>query len=242
MEIKPKKWLGQHFLGSEEAAEKISDLVPCKNVLEIGPGLGALTTFLVKKVKKLTVIEIDAQLEQILKKKFRKNVEIKIGDCLKEDFSRFEVIVGLLPFNISPQVIEKFIQSEAKQGIFVVQKELAQRMVAEPGSTEYSRFSVLVQNNCKCEMLETYPPSFFWPQPKVQSTLVKLEKKEPLKINQVLVNSLFQHKNQKVKKALKHSRHLLGASAEELIKKIGELGEKKVVQLTLQELSDMSEE
>lgn len=243
-EIVPKEKWGQNFLGSEETAEKIAAIVPKgKSVLEIGPGLGALTGFLAQRCKKLTCVEIDPELAHVLRRKFKndENVEIKDGDCLHEDFSQFDVVVGLLPYNISSLIIEKFIRSTCKKAVFVVQKEVGERMVASPGSRDYSRLSILCQNNCKCELIEVYPPEFFWPVPKVHSALVKMEKKKPLEIDQALLNALFQHKNQKVKKALKHSVHLLGEKTEKIIAKHNNpLMEKRVVELTIGEIAQLS--
>jgi 16S rRNA (adenine1518-N6/adenine1519-N6)-dimethyltransferase len=243
-EIIAKKYLGQHFLGSEEIAGQISKQVPAVGkVLEIGPGLGMLTSFLAGRCADLTAVEIDAELVKILQKKFKNSknaVAIKQGDCLEEDYSAYATVCGLLPYNISSQIIEKLSRSKCKNGVFVIQRELGQRMVAGPGTADYSRFSVLCQNNFNCEIISTYPPEVFWPAPKVYSCLVKMARKKPLVIDQALVNALFQHKNQKVKKALLHSKHLLGEKTGKIAEKLGGLGEKRVVQLTLAELAKIS--
>lgn len=239
-----KKYLGQHFLGSEEIAGQISKQVSAAGkVLEIGPGLGMLTTFLAKRCSDLTAVEIDAELVKILQKKFKKNknVAVKQGDCLEEDYPAYATVCGLLPYNISSQIIEKLARSTGcKNGVFVIQRELGQRMVADPGTADYSRFSVLCQNNFNCEIISTYPPEVFWPAPQVHSALVKMARRKPLVIDQALVNALFQHKNQKVRKALLHSKHLLGEKTGKLMEKLGGLGEKRVVQLTLEELAKIS--
>ncbi len=240
--IAKKKW-GQNFLGSEETAEKIAAEIPTgKNVLEIGPGLGMLTGFLAERCKKLTCVEIDRELIYVLEKKFAnaKNVTIRHGDCLDEDFSKYDVVVGLLPYNISSRIIEKFVNSKCKTAVFVVQKEVGERVAGLPGSRNYSRLSVLCQNNCACEFLEVYPPEFFWPIPKVHSGLVKMQRKKPLEVDQNLLNALFQHKNQKVKKALKHSVHLLGEKAEKIAGKNPGLMEKRVVELTIGQIHQLS--
>ncbi|MFH0713461.1 MAG: 16S rRNA (adenine(1518)-N(6)/adenine(1519)-N(6))-dimethyltransferase RsmA [Candidatus Micrarchaeota archaeon] len=236
-EITPRKELGQNFLTSEEIAIQIAELVPTKGkVLEIGPGLGALTEHLAKRVSDLTVVEIDPQLIEILHRKLPASVEIIHNNCMKEDYSQYDAIVGLLPYNLSSQIIEKFTVSTAKTAVFVIQKELAERVVAPAGTRDYSRFSVLCQNNCNCELIETYPPEVSWPAPQVHSSLVVMKKKKPIALNQQLVNALFQHKNQNVRKALKHSRHLLKIDETKISQT---LLEKKVVQLTIQELSEM---
>ncbi len=242
-EIIPKEKWGQNFLGSEETAEKIAlEIKTKKSVLEIGPGLGILTGFLVERCKKLTCVEIDPELAHILQRKFKttKNIEIKNNDCLQEDFSQFDVVVGLLPYNLSSMIIEKFIRSKCKNAVFVVQREVGQRIVALPGSRDYSRLSILCQNNCKNELVEIYPPEFFWPIPKVHSALIKMERKKPVDIDQALVNALFQHKNQKVKKALKHSMHLLGEKVKKIVEKNPHFMEKRVVELTIAEIAQLS--
>ncbi len=227
-EIKPDKRLGQHFLGSEATAQKIARHIQGEKVLEIGPGLGILTQFLIKK--KLTAIEIDPRLANILKKRF--GSAVKHGDALQEDFSSFDCVCGLLPYNLSAKIIEKFLKSDCKLGVFVVQKEVAERMVAKSGSGNYSRLSILVQNNANCRLIATYNEDEFWPKPRVKSSLVVLEKKKPLLLNQELVNALFQHKNQKVRKALKHSGRTISYS--------GPLLEKKVRKLTIEQLAELS--
>ncbi len=235
-EITPKKSLGQNFLGNEEAAQQIAELIDVENVLEIGPGLGALTKQLAGRIKKLTVVEIDNELSHILKKQLGKKIKIIQGDCLDQSFSDYNCIVGLLPYNISSKVIEKFIRSNAEKAVFVVQHEVAERMVAAPGTRDYSRLTILCQNNCECELIAVYPPEFFWPKPQVHSALITMKKKTPMELDQTLVNALFQHKNQKVKKALKHSRHILGLKTPAN----DSLLEKKVVQLTIEELAKLS--
>ncbi len=237
----PKKKWGQHFLGSEETAIDIANQVPSgKNVLEIGPGRGMLTQFLAGKCNSLTAVEIDETLVKILKKKFGKKILVKHGDCLEEDFSQYDVVTGLLPYNLSSLIIEKFIKSKTPLAVFVVQKEMGERIVAVPHSRDRSRLSVLCQNNAQCKLLEIYPAHIFWPKPKVQSTLVKLERKAPLPMNNEIVNAIFQHKNQKLRKALKHSSHLLGEKVDKIIGEHRGLMDKRAVELTLAELSALS--
>ncbi len=242
LEIKPKHWLGQNFLNSEKIAEKFAGyLQEGKNILEIGPGLGIITNRLTKRAKKVTAVEIDKDLEKILKKKFLQNrkVKVKIGDALKEDFSKFDAIVGALPYNLAAQIIEKFMQSKCNVGLFIVQLEFAKRIIAQPGESDYSRLSILCQNGATAELKDIIDRDNFWPEPEVTSAIVKIEKTgQKVKIDDELVRALFQHKNQNIRKALKHS----GKKWEKVVEKIpAEMTIKRGRELSLEELQTISE-
>jgi|YelNatPaOPRAMG01_1025707.scaffolds.fasta_scaffold03317_23 16S rRNA (adenine1518-N6/adenine1519-N6)-dimethyltransferase len=192
----------QVFQKHEPTLEFIASIVKGK-ILEIGAGHGELTKHLAKKGK-VTAVEIDENLASKIK---IKGVKIIHGDALKQDFNNYNFITGNLPYNISSKIIMKFIDSNTKKAVFTVQKELAERMIAKPGSKNYSKLSVNVQNVGSCKILRIIPPELFNPKPKVFSAVVEIEKKgEPIlktSLDKKIVSIIFQHKNQNIGKVLK---------------------------------------
>lgn len=187
--LKPiKKW-GQHFLVNKEILKKIIKTANLKKgdvILEIGSGTGILTFELAKKVKKVIAIEKDKNLAKILndelKKRELKNVEIICGDVLKINFDFILVtaykykIVANLPFYITSPVIRRFleIKNKPKLMILLVQKEVAQRICAEP--PRMNLLAVSVQFYSKPEIISYVSKKSFWPQPEVNSAILKISK------------------------------------------------------------------
>ena len=192
----------QVFLNNEPTLEFIAGRASGR-ILEIGGGHGELTKHLAKRGG-VTVVELDENLAEKIKVK---GVEVVSKNALNVDFNGYDFIAGNLPYNVSSQIIIKFIESNTKKAVFTVQKELAERMVAKPGSRDYSKLSVNVQNAGDCTILKVIPPEFFNPKPRVFSAVVEIEKKgEPIlksELDWVVVNLIFQHKNQNIGKVLR---------------------------------------
>ncbi len=187
MNHRAKKRFGQNFLVNEQI---ISDIVsairpePDDNMVEIGPGLGALTRPLLKKLKHLHVVEIDREIIAQLSKDYppgdpKSNLILHSGDALKFDFSDLGArlrIVGNLPYNISTPLLFHF--SEYSDLItdmhLMLQNEVVERMVAKPSTPEYGRLSVMLQYRFYVEKLLDVPPESFRPIPKVNSAIVRL--------------------------------------------------------------------
>tara|TARA_A100000164_G_C21884801_1_gene762178 strand:- start:797 stop:1561 length:765 start_codon:yes stop_codon:yes gene_type:complete len=185
MIYKPKRKFGQNFLIDKDALNKLIDFIqPNKEdfFIEIGPGLGALTIMLIEYLKTLVVIEIDKDLINFLKKKFEnKNLTIIHSDILKFDFLKLSTkkkirVVGNLPYNISSLTLFHMLNFKyyVLDQHFLLQKEVAQRMVASPGSKNYGRLSVMLQCRYKMNLLLVLKPSSFYPSPKVESALVRM--------------------------------------------------------------------
>ena|SRR5690606_37712754 len=189
MAVKAKKHLGQHFLTCETTAKQIADSLTLKNyhhVLEIGPGMGVLTRYLLEKEITTYVIEIDAESVIYLKNKYPQ-LQDKI---IEEDFLSYNptqtfdthpfAIIGNFPYNISTQIVFKTLalrhQIPEFSGMF--QKEVAQRICSPKGSKVYGILSVLTQAFYTAEYLFTVPPSVFNPPPKVESGVLRLTRKE----------------------------------------------------------------
>jgi len=190
-ELRPKKRLGQSFLSDPSTAAKITDrarLSPQDVILEIGAGLGALTIPLAQTVKKIYAVEKDQQLIDLLKTELLShkisNCEIIAGDILQIDLRRFTAtadhkitVVGNLPYNISSQVLIKLIQSrhDFNRAIFMFQKELAQRIAARPGGKAYGRITAMLRYCAEIKTLLNVKASAFYPQPKVDSTVIEVK-------------------------------------------------------------------
>ncbi len=189
MTVKAKKHLGQHFLKDEEIAKKIADSLSEKgyeNVLEIGPGMGVLTKYLLQKKYKTSVIEIDSESVEYLKAKYLNLANNIISkDFLKINLSDYfgqnqVAIIGNFPYNISTQIVFKTLENKEQipefSGMF--QKEVAQRIASKPGSKVYGILSVLAQAFYTVEYLFTVPPNVFNPPPKIDSGVIRLIRKE----------------------------------------------------------------
>ena len=191
-----KKSLGQHFLIDKNIIKKIINLVQIsnKNVVEIGPGDGALTDEIIKKdPKKLILIEKDFKLVKKLKDKYFNNKKIKIfhSDVLKfnveEIIKKNTIIFGNLPYNISSQILVKFIKfrqwpPKYNDIIFMFQKEVGEKIIGKYPSKDYGRLSILT--NYKFEVLNKFlvSPNCFYPKPKVNSLILHFSPKRKKKI------------------------------------------------------------
>ena len=163
-------------------------------VIEIGPGRGALTAHLLERADRVVAVEVDPILVQYLRAKFRAadrgaapgeaRLELVEGDILKVDLARWgpAVVVGNLPYYITSPIVEKVLGLGAAlaRAVFLVQKEVAERLTAGPGSRDYGYLTVATQFFAKVEYLFTVPPAAFHPPPKVESAVVRLTPRSEL--------------------------------------------------------------
>ena len=192
MFIKPKKSLGQNFLIDRNVLENIVDTVVITNkeVLEIGPGSGNLTTFILKKnPKKVYVIEKDNELALLLQDKFANEIKIINDDVLKiseDKISREKLTVfGNLPYNISTEILSKWITNLGKKIWFeslvlMFQKEVAERIIAESNTSKYGRLSILSSWKLNIKKIIDIKPQSFSPRPKIDSTLLLFTPREKI--------------------------------------------------------------
>lgn len=187
--VKPKKFLGQHFLTDLSVASRIADTVdacPQLPVLEVGPGMGVLTQYLLKKGREFKVVEIDFDSVPYLREHYPElGDNIIEGDFLQMDLQKvFEgrpfVLTGNYPYNISSQIFFKMVENK---GLIpcctgMIQKEVAERMAAEPGSKTYGVLSVLIQAWYDVEYLFTVHENVFNPPPKVKSAVIRLTRNQ----------------------------------------------------------------
>ncbi|PQJ21768.1 16S rRNA (adenine(1518)-N(6)/adenine(1519)-N(6))-dimethyltransferase RsmA [Tenacibaculum sp. SG-28] len=233
MSVRAKKHLGQHFLNDENIAKKIADSLQGNGydtILEIGPGMGVLTKYLLEQEAKVTVMELDSESVQYLKETFPvEHITLNTspghfciieGDFLKQDLSKINhgkqiAIIGNFPYNISSQIVFKTIENRASVPEFagMFQKEVAQRIAEKKGSKIYGILSVLTQAFYDVEYLFTVPPSVFNPPPKVDSGVIRLKRKEnyTLPVNEKLffrvVKTAFNQRRKMLRSSLK-SLHL----------------------------------
>lgn len=187
--VKPKKFLGQHFLRDLDIAGKIADTVdscPELPVLEVGPGTGVLTQFLLQKARPLKVVEVDFESVAYLRKHFPR-LE---NDIIEDDFLQMKldrlfdgapfVLTGNYPYNISSQIFFKMLENKERIPCCtgMIQKEVAERIAAAPGKKAYGILSVLIQAFYKVEYLFTVSEHVFDPPPKVKSAVIRMTRNE----------------------------------------------------------------
>lgn len=197
--VRPKKQLGQHFLTDQDVARRIADTVdacPALPILEVGPGMGVLTQYLLPKGRPVKVVEIDAESVAYLKENMPQLGENILGD----DFLRMPldqvfggqpfVLTGNYPYNISSQIFFRMLEYRDLIPCCtgMIQREVAQRMAAGPGSRTYGILSVLLQAWYSVEYLFTVDEHVFCPPPKVKSAVIRLTRNEvsSLPCNEVL--------------------------------------------------------
>ena len=197
--VRPKKQLGQHFLTDQDVARRIADTVdacPALPILEVGPGMGVLTQYLLPKGRPVKVVEIDTESVAYLKENMPQLGENILGD----DFLRMPldqvfggqpfVLTGNYPYNISSQIFFRMLEYRDLIPCCtgMIQREVAQRMAAGPGSRTYGILSVLLQAWYSVEYLFTVDEHVFCPPPKVKSAVIRLTRNEvsSLPCNEVL--------------------------------------------------------
>jgi 16S rRNA (adenine1518-N6/adenine1519-N6)-dimethyltransferase len=258
----PRKRWGQHFLIDRNILSKIiqaADIDKKDVVLEIGPGLGEMTTALSKKARKVIAVEIDSQLVGILKDKMKgtPNVEVVRGDILKLEFNellrREEIpvkVVANLPYQISTPLLFRFIEARKAFSTFtlMLQKEVAERIVAPPGRKEYGPLSIFVQLFFDICIRFSIEPSAFFPTPKVESAVVQIVwKGKPLietddeEWFKKIVRGCFGYRRKTLINALKHSPLSLPGNAEMRMKKIGIDPQRRPETLSIQEFARLAD-
>jgi 16S rRNA (adenine1518-N6/adenine1519-N6)-dimethyltransferase len=207
---------GQHFLFRKSILDRIAEAacgerVP--RVIEIGPGKGALTESLLERADKVVAIEVDPHLVHYLRQKFRDPIEqgrleVIEGDVLKTDFSG-AVIAGNLPYYITSPILEKVfaLGDSWTRAVFMMQSEVADRLAAKPGTRDFGYLSVVTQVHAQPEILFAVPRDAFRPPPKVDSAVVRLERRDLPEIEDPaaflkFTSMCFQHKRKTLRNNL----------------------------------------
>lgn len=246
--ISPNKLQGQNFLVDEEVARrevKAAHIKSSETVLEIGPGLGALTEHILEKGCRVIAIEKDPSFVKVLKERFAsKDLEIINVDVLKMDLPGFDVVVSNIPYVISSPLTFKLLRHGFSRGVLTYQEEFAARLLAKSGEPDYSRLSVAAYYYTGAEILETIPPRAFYPQPMVMSAVVRLiPRAPPFEVDEErffrLVRGMFTVKRKTVKNALSVAEKVSGVEIDKN-KVPPELLEKRVFELSPVEIAEIS--
>ncbi|MFT4850640.1 MAG: 16S rRNA (adenine1518-N6/adenine1519-N6)-dimethyltransferase [Sediminicola sp.] len=218
--VRAKKHLGQHFLKDEGVAKKIADTLNLNGynkVLEIGPGTGVLTKYLLEKDIELVAMDVDRDSISYLEANYlNKNLELLEADFLRYDLSDVFgenefAVTGNFPYNISTQIVFKTLENKEKIPEFtgMFQKEVALRICAKEGNKTYGILSVLTQVFYEAEYLFTVPPTVFNPPPKVESGVLRLVRKADFslacdeKMLYKVVKTAFQQRRKTMRNSLK---------------------------------------
>lgn len=210
--IVPKKSKGQNFLIDGRVADRhiaYAGIREGDRVLEVGPGLGILTERMADLPCELTCIELDNILAEYISQTFGDRLRLIHGDAVKVDFPGFDVFVSNLPYSVSTPIIFKLLDHRFRTAVVMVQKEFADRMVADVGSPDYSRLTVNLFYRADCEVMETVPASRFNPRPKVDSALVRITpRKAPFDVIDErlffkVTEITFNHRRKKIGTSLK---------------------------------------
>ena len=218
--VRAKKHLGQHFLKEEAVAEKIAASLTGQGydqVMEIGPGMGVLTKYLLNTHNLVLAMEIDKESVQYLQTHLdRPNLKVVEGDFLKQDLTELASgepigIIGNFPYNISSQIVFRALDNRELVPEFagMFQKEVAKRICSPPGSKVYGILSVLSQAYYHCEYLFTVKPGCFNPPPKVDSGVIRMIRKENFQLDcdeelfKQIVKSAFQQRRKTLRNSLK---------------------------------------
>ncbi|MEM2864650.1 MAG: 16S rRNA (adenine(1518)-N(6)/adenine(1519)-N(6))-dimethyltransferase RsmA [Candidatus Bathyarchaeia archaeon] len=206
-----RRRLGQHFLFHDGILRRIVDYASLTSddvVLEVGAGLGSLTSRLAEKAGRVIAVEKDLRLYRRLRQTFShiNNVEVLCGDVFRIDIPCFNKVVSNLPYSISKRFILWLLKSKFEKGVLLLQKEYADKLTAIPGSKNYSWISMIAQLFAQISLGEVIPASFFKPKPKVDSRIVVLNPRFKGVLHEELKDfslRLFSYKNKRLVNALK---------------------------------------
>jgi 16S rRNA (adenine1518-N6/adenine1519-N6)-dimethyltransferase len=232
----------QHFLVDDRVLDRIPDYLPeeaeTSHVLEIGGGPGALTDRLLAVADRVTVVERDPTFAAFLEREFREEIEageltVLEGDALDVELPDFTACVANLPYGVSSEITFRLLP-EKKPMVLMFQKEFADRMVADAGTSEYGRLSVSTQHYAEAELVEPVPPEAFSPPPAVDSAIVRLTPRDPdYEVDDEqffldFVKAVFTQRRKTVRNGIRNTAHISGlddpdavvdAAPEELLKK-----------------------
>lgn len=248
--VKPKKYLGQHFLKDENIAARIvqslNDECTTQFVLEVGPGMGVLTKYMLQQSYTTYVIDIDTESIHYLQQNFPAlSGHIIEGDFLKEDFYQRThqpySVIGNFPYNISSQIIFRIIEKRKHIPLMVgmFQKEVAERICASPGSKAYGILSVLTQAYYETQYLFTVSENVFAPPPKVKSAVIRMKRKlhEP-PVNEALLFKVVKTAFNQRRKKLRNALHVFGVN-DAILQQAGYL-DKRAEELSLDDFIHLS--
>jgi len=258
----PRKYLGQHFLVDQNILNKVIRTAQIDKrdvVLEVGSGLGEMTLALARQAKKVIAIEIDPKLVEILKKKLEDypNADVVKGDILKLNFmksfgqlhQRIKVVANL-PYQISTPLLFHFIESRRvfSNLTLMLQREVAERMVASPGNKIYGPLSIFIQLFSYLSIRFFVKPSAFYPPPKVESAVVHMVWRESPMVNledekwfKKVVRGCFNYRRKTLVNALKHSGLSLPKDIDQRMERLAIDPQRRPETLSIEEYANLAE-
>ncbi len=222
LHLRPRKRLGQHFVVEPRIvrdALKILREYTVESLLEIGPGLGTLTYYLSITTPKVLAVELDARLAGVSRALLPPNAQVVVGDGLVfAEKSCIDGIASNTPYEISSALVAATARNNCVTiALYVVQRELAFRMTAKPGTADYGRLTLLVNRYFETKIINVYPPTAFYPEPDVSSAMVLLKRIKPWGLGdetfEKLTACLFTGRNRKASKMAKICARRLGIGA-----------------------------
>jgi 16S rRNA (adenine1518-N6/adenine1519-N6)-dimethyltransferase len=248
--VKPVK--GQHFLNSEfivEALVEAGEIEDDQSVLEIGPGTGVITDKLLEKAEKVYAVENDTVLSEHLEDRFQdSNIEIVNQDFMEYEMQEVDRCVANLPFQISSDAIEKLGEHQV-QSALIVQKELAEKLVADPGDSDFGPTTVMANYYFLPVKLRDVSSRYYTPEPEVETSIVKLypnRERHGVEDEEFFFHvskALFTHSKKKVRNAFVDARHIFEIEKNRAKELRDELphSEKRVFQLDIRDIADIAE-
>jgi len=248
--IKPSRKLGQHFLVSERIIEReveVAELSGGERVLEIGAGIGNLTGYLLEAGCEVVVVERDPLMVRVLRERFPgEKLRVVCGDATRVELPPFDKVVANLPFSISSPITFRLLRRGFERAVLIYQLEFARRLVAEPGTREYSRVSAACRYYARARLVQRIPRGAFYPPPEVEAALVELvpvEQRPDVDEEFFLrfLAALFPYRRKKLRRALALAASRLFGMEEVPPEVDAELLERRVFQLTPEELARIGE-
>jgi len=249
--LKPNRRFGQHFLVDVDAQKKMIRYACLKNhdvVVEVGSGNGDLTSLIAETAGKVIAVERDPRLVKLLRERFssRGRVQIIEGDIFKANLPSFNKIISNLPYYISSKFMFFLTKKTFELGVFTLQKEFVQRLVAKNGTSDYGRITVAIQHKMIVKILDSIPRQAFYPVPRVDSVTVSLSPKpEPRRLAdetvfEEMVRELFTQRRKKVEKVLSHYlESKIGISGLDLVSTL-DPPDSRVYEMTVEEFEELS--
>jgi len=244
--VRPDGKSDQHFLVDERVLDRVVDYAPKiehGHVLEVGGGVGNLTQRLVERYDRVTVIELDRELARFLNDELGDTVEVLQGDAVDVPLPEFDVSVSNLPYSASSPVLFRLLP-RAKPLVVTVQKEFADRVVAEPGEDDYGRLSVTAGRYAEPEILETVPPSAFEPEPEVESAVLRFVPHDDVHGDGFfddVVRGVFTQRRKTLRNALRNTTHITGIEEELVYDVPEEILSKRPGKMTPEEFKRVAE-
>ena len=258
--LRPRKRFGQHFLEPAWADKLVEAIAPSADddFLEIGPGPGALTLRLAPRVRRLTAVELDRDMVAALQPRVPSNVTLVTADFLEVPFDSLRSIradvrvAGNLPYNVSSPILFKLLRDyRAGAGItdatLMVQREVAERIEASPGTRDYGVLAILVQRHAEVRRVLTLPPGAFRPVPQVHSAVIRLNFREPAdpvrdeQVFEQMVRSIFTQRRKTLANALRSFAETRGKEARTVLAAGGVDHSRRPETLSLAELARLAD-